>query len=147
MITWNRAVIQSFLIQRNSEETERRAIMRYVHVPFDPRSGGVLTVSIVLSVSLLSSIAFAQTPPAPVSPPEVMEPPSESPAPPRDPSTGDTPPRDPLSKELRKGEGVLEPPRSVDPGIEKGVPKDFKGKMPIIPPPGEPGGRQDVQPK
>ncbi len=121
--------------------------MHYVNVPLDLGSCAALIVSLVLSVSLLSSIGFAQTPPAPVSPPEVMEPPSESLAPPPDPSRDDTHPRDPLSKELRKGEGVLEAPRSVDPGIEKGVPKDFKGKMPIIPPPGEPGGRQDIQPK
>lgn len=93
--------------------------------------------------------ASAQVPPAPKqpAPPEVMEPPSESPAPPSDPSTGGEKPKEPLTKDLHEGEGVLEPPRGIDPEIEKPPPEDFQGKTPIIPPPGEPGGSQDVQPK
>lgn len=66
-----------------------------------------------------------------------MEPPSESPAPPSDPSTGGDKPKEPLSKELKEGEGVLEPPRGIDPKIQKPIPDDFKGKMPVIPPPSE----------
>ncbi|HEX2841816.1 hypothetical protein [Hyphomicrobium sp.] len=102
------------------------------------------SVALCISVSPLE----AQTPPAgkPATPPEVMEPPSENQTPPVDPNDGSKP-KEPLSKELREGEGVLEPPKGVDPGIEKGVPEDFKGTMPVIPPPGEPGGNQDVHPK
>ncbi len=98
--------------------------------------------------ALLASTGWAQTPPPgnPATPPEVMEPPSENETPPADPSTGSKP-KEPLSKALREGEGVLEPPKGVDPGIQKGVPDDFKGKTPVIPPPGEPGGNSDVQPK
>jgi len=97
----------------------------------------------------LSFGAVAQTPPqgAPPGPPEVMEPPTENPAPTPDPSTGGAQPKEPLSKELKEGEGVLEPPRGVDPEIQKPAPHDFQGKTSVIPPPGEPGGRQDVQPK
>jgi hypothetical protein len=102
-----------------------------------------------LGALVLSFGALAQTPPeqTPSAPPEVMEPPGENPAPTPDPSTGDSKPKEPLSKELKEGEGVLEPPRGIDPEIQKKVPDDFEGKTPIIPPPGEPGGRQDVQPK
>lgn len=102
-----------------------------------------------LSVCLTAPAALAQTPPKPLppAPPEVMEPPTEHPSPPSDPSTGGAQPKEPLTKELKEGEGVLEPPRGVDPGIEKKPPEDFEGKTPVIPPPGEPGGQPDVQPK
>lgn len=76
-----------------------------------------------------------------------MDPPSESPAPTPDPSTGGAEPEEPLSKKLDEGEGVLEPPRGIDPEIEKKVPENFEGKTPVIPPPGEPDGKSDVQPK
>jgi hypothetical protein len=106
-------------------------------------------IGAILGAMMLSSGALAQTPPEqnPSAPPEVMEPPTENPAPTPDPSTGGAKPTEPLTKELKEGEGVLEPPRGIDPAIQKPVPEDFEGKTPIIPPPGEPGGRQDVQPK
>lgn len=95
------------------------------------------------------TVMLAQTPPKPLpsAPPEVMEPPSESPSPPADPSTGGERPKEPLTKQLHEGEGVLEPPRGIDPHLEKKPPEDFEGKTPVIPPPGEPGGNPDVQPK
>lgn len=76
-----------------------------------------------------------------------MEPPGENLTPPADLNTRNEKPKEPLSKRLREGEGVLEPPKGIDPGIQKGVPDDFKGKTPVIPPPGEPGGAPDIQPK
>ena len=98
---------------------------------------------------MFPAITFAQTPPKPLppSPPEVMEPPGGNPAPTPDPSTENEKPKEPLSKELEQGEGVIEPPRGADPNIEKKPPEDFKAKTPVIPPPGEPGGQSDVQPK
>lgn len=102
-----------------------------------------------LGALLLPSAVFAQPPPKPSQPmpPEVMDPPGENATPPSDPSTGGNEPTKPLTKELHEGEGVIEPPRGVDPGIEKKPPEDFEGRTPVIPPPGEPGGPQDVQPK
>jgi hypothetical protein len=112
-------------------------------------SSACIVGAAALGALLASHAALAQTPPepAPPAPPEVMEPPNENPTPPSDPSTGGAETPESLSKELDKGDGVIEPPRGIDPKIEKKVPPDFEGQTPVIPPPGEPGGRQDVQPK
>ncbi len=53
-------------------------------------------------------------------------------------------PNQSLSDKLSQTNGVICPP-SVDPGIK--APAPDAGKMPIIPPPGSPGGDQSVQPK
>jgi hypothetical protein len=49
-----------------------------------------------------------------------------------------------LSDKLDQGGGVICPP-NVDPGIKAPTPQT--GKMPVIPPPGSPGGDPNVQPK
>ncbi|WP_083909627.1 hypothetical protein [Rhodopseudomonas sp. B29] len=51
----------------------------------------------------------------------------------------------PLGDKLAKSEGVLCPPSNIDPEIR--APTPDVGKMPVIPPPGSPGGDQSVQPK
>jgi hypothetical protein len=56
-------------------------------------------------------------------------------------------PNEPLSKKLDKHDGVLKPPPGVDPEMHKQPPATTGDKMPIIVPPGEPGGDQSVQPK
>jgi len=53
----------------------------------------------------------------------------------------------PLSKKLDESDGVLTPPNGIDPKINKGPPAKTGDKMPVIIPPGEPGGDQSVQPK
>jgi len=50
-----------------------------------------------------------------------------------------------LSEQLSKSKGVICPPAGVDPGIS--VPPVGGGKMPVIPPPGTPGGDPGLQPK
>jgi hypothetical protein len=54
-------------------------------------------------------------------------------------------PNQTLSDKLSQSNGVICPPPSVDPGIK--APAPDTGKMPVIPPPGSPGGDQSVQPK
>jgi len=54
---------------------------------------------------------------------------------------------EPLSKKLDENDGVLKPPAGVDPGIHQAPPAHTGDKMPVIVPPGEPGGDQSVQPK
>ena len=49
-----------------------------------------------------------------------------------------------LSDKLDQSGGVICPP-NVDPGIK--TPAPDTGKMPVIPPPGSPGGDPKVQPK
>ena len=49
-----------------------------------------------------------------------------------------------LSEQLDQGGGVICPP-DVDPGMK--APAPDTGKMPVIPPPGSPGGDPKVQPK
>jgi hypothetical protein len=49
-----------------------------------------------------------------------------------------------LSDKLDQGGGVICPP-DVDPGMRAPAPET--GKMPVIPPPGSPGGDPNVQPK
>jgi hypothetical protein len=49
-----------------------------------------------------------------------------------------------LSDKLSQSNGVICPP-NVDPDIRAPTPQG--GPMPVIPPPGSPGGDQKVQPK
>jgi len=50
-----------------------------------------------------------------------------------------------LSDTLSRQEGVITPPKGIDPEMQKAPPAD--GKMRVIPPPGSPGNPSDVQPK
>jgi hypothetical protein len=50
-----------------------------------------------------------------------------------------------LSEQLAESKGVICPPPNVDPEIAKPAPGG--GTMPVIPPPGSPGGNPRVQPK
>lgn len=61
------------------------------------------------------------------------------------PSTGET-----LSERLDRSDGVIRPPRvgTVDPEIRTTAPNPNAGSnMPVIRPPGSPGGNPSVQPK
>ena len=102
-----------------------------------------------LMIASTGASAQIQPPGQPGAPPPAMEPPSENPVPPADPGLQGETPREPLSEKLKRGEGVLEPPRGVDPGITQPVPDEFESKTPVIPPPdaadGVPKG-QGVEP-
>lgn len=50
-----------------------------------------------------------------------------------------------LSEKLARSNGVICPPEHVDPDIK--APTPHGGPMPVIPPPGSPGGNPSVQPK
>jgi hypothetical protein len=50
-----------------------------------------------------------------------------------------------LSDKLAQSKGVICPPRHVDEDIKAPTPRG--GRMPVIPPPGSPGGNPNVQPK
>ena len=50
-----------------------------------------------------------------------------------------------LSDRLAQSSGVICPPKNVDPEIQAPTPP--AGPMPVIPPPGSPGGNPNVKPK
>jgi len=50
-----------------------------------------------------------------------------------------------LSDKLARSNGVICPPSHVDPDMRQ--PAQGGGNMPVIPPPGSPGGNQQIQPK
>jgi hypothetical protein len=106
----------------------------------------------------ISGIAIAQAPPVPAKPPAQIAPPAPAganncapmrPVPPRgtiapdDATTGRA--AEPLGDRLAKSDGVLCPPAGVDPEIH--APTPDTGNMPVIPPPGSPGGDPTIRPK
>jgi hypothetical protein len=54
--------------------------------------------------------------------------------------------KDDLSEKLARSGGVICPPEHIDPEIRQPTPPTG-GSMPVIPPPGSPGGDPSVQPK
>jgi hypothetical protein len=111
--------------------------------------------SILLSYALLaaSGAASAQAPPTPATPPAQTAPAGgcapTRPLPPRGTIApeGSTTGRaaEPLGDKLAKSDGVLCPPTGVDPEIRAPTPET--GNMPVIPPPGSPGGDPNIRPK
>jgi hypothetical protein len=63
----------------------------------------------------------------------------------RAPSSNETTGSAPLGERLSQSKGVICPPAGVDPGIT--VPPVGGGRMPVIPPPGTPGGDPGIVPK
>ena len=51
-----------------------------------------------------------------------------------------------LSSDLNRSGGVITPPADIDPEIKRNPPST-EAPMPIIPPPGTPGGNPMVKPK
>jgi hypothetical protein len=95
--------------------------------------------STILAVNLVGGLMTAAAAQSPPSPSE--KPPSEIPekvAPPLEDGTN--------QKKLGRDNGVLRPPDNVDPGMTA-KPPDTGGRMPVIPPPGSPGGDESIRPK
>ncbi|HEY0236144.1 MAG TPA: hypothetical protein VGC86_13975 [Afipia sp.] len=110
-------------------------------------------------VAMSPVVVMAQAPPSPAMPPPQTAPPNpertnQNCAPTRaQPQEGSTAPRgstagqanEPLGDRLAKSDGVLCPPPGVDPQMYAPTPNT--GTMPVIPPPGGPGGDPNVRPK
>jgi hypothetical protein len=62
------------------------------------------------------------------------------------PRSGETTGSPPLGERLSESKGVICPPKGVDPAIVN-KPPSSTGTMPVIPPPGTPGGDPGTQPK
>ena len=116
-----------------------------------------LAVWIIAAVSLGGApIAFAQTGGALKYPPPSVQggPQPHSPgaqrntAMPREPDEGISgSSSESLSHELNRSGGVIHPPANVDPGLNQPAPDLGPHSMPVIPPPGTPGGNPDIKPK
>jgi hypothetical protein len=114
------------------------------------------TSNIILGCLLIaaSGAAIAQAPPAPATPPQQTAPPSPQHSADcspqdrlnREPGTTTGQAREPLGDRLAKSDGVICPPAGVDPEMHAPAPST-DGTMPVIPPPGSPGGDQTVKPK
>lgn len=105
-----------------------------------------------------SGAVNAQAPPGPATPPPQTAPPSPErasnciPTQPM-PQQGTVAPEgtttgqraEPLSDKLARSDGVLCPPAGIDPEIRAPTPET--GNMPVIKPPGSPGGDPTVRPK
>jgi hypothetical protein len=123
----------------------------YAYIGDDMKDSISLTgIMAVLSVSILvTTVAGAQNRPplrdTPVTPPSQQE--CSTQVDPTDRSKAETQGQGGgnLSEKLSKSEGVICPPRDVDPDIAK--PPRGGGKTPVIPPPGTPGGDPNVRPK
>jgi hypothetical protein len=117
------------------------------------------TTSNIILASLLiaaSGSAIAQAPPAPGTSPQQTAPPSPqrsagcapsdrmTTGPDGTATTGQS--REPLGDKLAKTNGVLCPPSGVDPDMHAPAPSS-DGTMPVIPPPGSPGGDPTIRPK
>ena len=97
-------------------------------------------------------MASAQAPPAPATPmAQTATPASATGCAPMQPhgivvpegtTTGQA---EPLGDKLARSDGVLCPPAGVDPEIR--APAHDTGNMPVIPPPGSPGGDPTIRPK
>jgi hypothetical protein len=92
---------------------------------------------VLAGMGLLIATAQAQTPK-----PKVAPPPAETP-----PSKDSVAPTNPLSEQLSRSGGVIKPPENVDRKIEAPTPDPGARSMPIVPPPGTPGGDPNVKPK
>lgn len=110
-----------------------------------------LTILACIGVALAAPQALAQNPQpappgvthAPVAPPSSASPPPERIAPPGKDMRNS---KQTLSDKLALQHGTLHP-RAVDPGMAVKPPDNAQGNMPVIPPPGTPGGNQQVVPK
>jgi hypothetical protein len=108
---------------------------------------------------LIPGAAYAQAPASPATPPAQTAPPAATPpancAPmaPHGSGTGTTSKEgatvgqsnETLGDKLAKSDGTLCPPTGVDPEIRAPTPEG--GNMPVIPPPGSPGGDPGLRPK
>ena len=53
----------------------------------------------------------------------------------------------PLSNKLDRSGGVIKPPPDIDSGLAKSPPQMGSERMPVITPPGTPGGQSGANPK
>jgi hypothetical protein len=93
---------------------------------------------------LIVAAAQAQTP---KSPPSATDDAVPGKTVPQDATPGQSSGNSPLSEQLSRSGGVIKPPTNVDRQIQAPTPNPGPKSMPVVPPPGSPGGNPDVKPK
>ena len=106
-----------------------------------------LTIAVLVAVPAVMLVAVpagAQNPlpSSPANPTVPVPPPNAASTPPEKVA----PPDSDLSTNLSKRKGIITPP-NVDPGMAVSPPHTGPDMMPVIPPPGSPGGNPSVVPK
>ena len=115
-----------------------------------------LRIALLFGAALMPALSLAQSAqvsPLPKAPPEIMSKEARDPKAcaqqgltvgqdnkPQIADTGKS-----LSEQLASSDGVICPPPGVDPDIRAPTPEG--GRMPVIPPPGSPGGDPNIRPK
>jgi hypothetical protein len=99
----------------------------------------VMTRYLLLAGLLTIVAAQAQTPAPQMTPPAAGAAQGNS-------GTAAAPPKA-TSEQLSRSGGVIKPPDNVDRKIEAPTPNPGPRSMPVVPPPGSPGGNPDVKPK
>jgi hypothetical protein len=97
-------------------------------------------LAVVAAFTIPAAHAQSRTTP-PLLAPGAKECPPDVSKPPRD-----TPGSPPLSDQLSESKGVICPPARIDPSIVA-RPPTTSGSMPVIAPPGSPGGDPNIVPK
>jgi hypothetical protein len=92
------------------------------------RAGAVLAAALLMGAALPAAAAVDTQPPQTV--PEKAGPPAQS-----------------LSEQLDRSHGIIHPPADLDAGMAQPPPVTGRGIMPIVPPPGTPGGNPKIEPK
>jgi hypothetical protein len=87
---------------------------------------------------LTIAAAQAQTPAPQMTPPPAAQSPQGNSA---------VPPKAATSEQLSRSGGVIKPPENVDRKMQAPTPNPGPQSMPVVPPPGSPGGNPDVKPK
>ena len=116
-----------------------------------------LRIALLFGAALMPALSLAQSvqaPPLPQAPPEIMSKEVRDPkacaqqglavGQDKEPQSADTTGKS-LSEQLARSDGVICPPTGVDPDIRAPTPQG--GSMPVIPPPGSPGGDPNIRPK
>jgi len=119
------------------------------------KTTATMPLAVCAILALDPAAAFAQAPPSPATPPApTASAPSAAPSAahcqpgagtPKNAETTTGQAAQPLGDQLAKTDGVLCPPPDVDPEIR--APTPGGGNMPVIPPPGSPGGDPNLRPK
>jgi hypothetical protein len=114
----------------------------------NPKLAIAVTMAALVSAGLVTFSAGAQNPSTPPPPPQLGRPmsPNGGSFATGHEGTNQTPNQNSLGNELSHSNGVITPPSTRDQGVLR-PPANGTQSTPVIPPPGTPGGNQNVQPK